>query len=192
MAKAEYRSSIRSKKMIQQALADLLQEKPLNKITVTDIVTRAQINRGTFYAHYTDIANVLDHLIQQTFSQIQDAISEAATYSAVAPYTILTKIQHILEEDLEFYQKIMSSTAATMVYDQLVNVVLDYLLEQQNSSVYPDPQQYALTLRFFAGGISNLYRDWFSGKIPISLDELTQRGELLLRSILPQELSGEL
>ena len=76
MAKAEYRSSIRSKKMIQQALADLLQEKPLNKITVTDIVTRAQINRGTFYAHYTDIANVLDHLIQQTFSQIQDAISD--------------------------------------------------------------------------------------------------------------------
>lgn len=48
MAKAEYRSSIRSKQLINAALADLLQEKPLDKITVTDVVRRAGINRGTF------------------------------------------------------------------------------------------------------------------------------------------------
>ena len=36
MAKAEYRSAVRSGKMINEALADLLAEKPLDKITVTD------------------------------------------------------------------------------------------------------------------------------------------------------------
>ena len=46
MAKAEYRSAIRSKRLINDALADLLQEKPLDKITVTDVVNRADINRG--------------------------------------------------------------------------------------------------------------------------------------------------
>ena len=51
MAKAEYRSAIRSRKLINEALADLLTEKPLDKITVTDVVSRADINRGTFYAH---------------------------------------------------------------------------------------------------------------------------------------------
>lgn len=50
MAKAEYKSAIRSRRMIQHALVELLQEKELDKITVTDIVTRADINRGTFYA----------------------------------------------------------------------------------------------------------------------------------------------
>ena len=48
MAKAEYKSAIRSRRMIQHALVELLQEKELDKITVTDIVTRADINRGTF------------------------------------------------------------------------------------------------------------------------------------------------
>jgi len=52
MAKAEYRSAVRSRRLIHTALADLLLEKPLDKITVTDVVNRAEINRGTFYLHY--------------------------------------------------------------------------------------------------------------------------------------------
>lgn len=57
MAKAEYRSSLRSKKLIINALVDLLDEKPLDKITVTDIVKKADINRGTFYAHYENVSH---------------------------------------------------------------------------------------------------------------------------------------
>lgn len=75
MAKAEYRSAIRSRKLIKEALADLLQEKPLDKITVTDVVNRAQINRGTFYAHYADIPDVINHLIQNTFSDIREVLA---------------------------------------------------------------------------------------------------------------------
>ena len=73
MAKAEYKSAIRSRRMIQRALVELLQEKELDKITVTDIVTRADINRGTFYAHYADISGVLDSIMEnvcQTLSLI--------------------------------------------------------------------------------------------------------------------------
>ena len=85
MAKAEYRSAIRSRKLINEALADLLTEKPLDKITVTDVVSRADINRGTFYAHYKDIPDVVDHLIQQTFAAIRDAmIAQTATEANLA------------------------------------------------------------------------------------------------------------
>ena len=50
--RAEYRSAIRSRRMIREAYTVLLKEKDLSKITVTDIVNRADINRATFYAHY--------------------------------------------------------------------------------------------------------------------------------------------
>ena len=75
MAKAEYRSAIRSRKLINKALADLLQEKPLDKITVTDVVNRANINRGTFYAHYADIPDVIEHLVDQSFCRFRDALT---------------------------------------------------------------------------------------------------------------------
>lgn len=49
--RAEYRSAIRSRRMIREAYTVLLKEKDLSKITVTDIVNRADINRATFYVN---------------------------------------------------------------------------------------------------------------------------------------------
>ena len=48
--KAEYRNALRSKALIKDSFVTLMQAKPLEKITVTDVVNKAQINRGTFYA----------------------------------------------------------------------------------------------------------------------------------------------
>jgi len=184
MAKAEYRSAIRSKKMINDALADLLQEKPFDKITVTDVVTRADINRGTFYAHYRDIPDVVDHLIQQTFSAIRDAVDSQSMSAADVGHTLLTTIQVILEEDLFFYRKILNSSAFVIMQEQLVAIVLEFMLEQKDRFFSGSQEDYQIAIRFCAGGLSNLYRDWFSGKLPFSLTELTEIGEELIRKII--------
>lgn len=184
MAKAEYRSAIRSRKLINEALADLLQEKPLEKITVTDVVTRANINRGTFYAHYKDIPDVVDHLIQQTFSAITDVLSAQKPLSPNLGSSILTQIQSILEEDMFFYRKILCSGAASLMQDRLVEIVCDYLLQNREAFYHGGREEYELGIRFCAGGLSNLYRDWFEGKLPMTLDELTQRADEIISGII--------
>lgn len=184
MPKAEYRSALRSRKLIKEALADLLQEKPLDKITVTDVVKRAQLNRGTFYAHYTDIPDVIHHLIQHTFSNIQDALSGPPIPMTDIPHTLLSRIQHILEEDLDFYQKILRSSASALMTEQLVQITMDYLLQQEKTFGIQNHEQYVLMIRFCAGGLSNLYYDWFAGKLNLSLDALTLQAELLLSGII--------
>lgn len=186
MAKAEYRSAIRSRKLINAALADLLQEKPLDKITVTDVVNRAQINRGTFYAHYSDIPDVIHHLIQQTFSHIRDAISEQAGQLGNVPRTLLRQVQQFLEEDMDLYKKIMNSNAAPLMQEQLVQIVQDYLWQHEADFSVGSHENYVLTIRFCAGGLINLYRDWFAGKLPITLDELTVQAEKLLDRVIPE------
>ncbi|MFE8696098.1 TetR/AcrR family transcriptional regulator [Cytobacillus sp. FJAT-53684] len=45
---------IRTKQSIRDAFVDLIEEKGFEAITVKDITTKANINRGTFYAHYQD------------------------------------------------------------------------------------------------------------------------------------------
>ena len=66
--KKEYRSAIRSRKLIRQAFMELLKEKTFEKITVTDIVNRADINRSTFYAHYPDVMGLLDEIQEEIIS----------------------------------------------------------------------------------------------------------------------------
>ena len=184
MAKAEYRSAVRSRKLINEALADLLTEKPLDKITVTDVVKRADINRGTFYAHYRDIPDVVDHLIQQTFSAIRDALIAQTEIPSNMGLVFLTAIQTILEEDLPFYRKILNSSASSLMQEQLVSIVLDFLLEHKDRFYQGSQEEYQIAIRFCAGGLSNLYRDWFSGKLACSLSELTQIGDALIQRII--------
>ena len=184
MAKAEYRSALRSKKLINEALADLLTEKPLDKITVTDVVSRADINRGTFYAHYKDIPDVVDHLIHQTFSALRDALIAQPLTPPNVGMTLLSTIQGILEQDLVFYRKILNSSASSIMQEQLVSIVMDFMLEHKDR-FYPGSQaEYQFAIRFCAGGLSNLYRDWFAGKLSCSLSELTQIGNALISKVI--------
>ena len=185
MAKAEYRSAIRSRKLITRALADLLQEKPLDKITVTDVVRRAEVNRGTFYAHYTDIPGVLRCLIEQIFDRIRQAALDASCQPLEVPHALLAAIQEILEEDTEFCRKVMTSSASAQMEDQLVQLMLDYLLQHEDLFGFGNHEEYDMTIRFCAGGLATLYRTWFAGLLPISLDELTHQAELLVHRCIP-------
>jgi len=189
MAKAEYRSAIRSRRLINEALADILQEKPLDKITVTEVVARAGINRGTFYAHYADIPDVVQHLIQDTFDKIREALSSERGQLQRMPEVLLHQIMEFLHEDLDFYRKVMASGAANLMYEQLVEFVIQYLLANEQDYPLFSHQQFELTIRFCAGGLSNLYREWFTGKLDMSLEELTERAAQMLRGVLNQSLT---
>lgn len=49
----------RTRQTIQRALVELMLDKGYDKVTVTDIIDRADVGRSTFYAHFTDKRDVL-------------------------------------------------------------------------------------------------------------------------------------
>ncbi|MEI3192146.1 MAG: hypothetical protein V8S36_07935 [Lachnospiraceae bacterium] len=57
------RRTIMTKGMIKDALLELLQNTPYEKITVTALCKQSEITRATFYLHYNNIDNVLDELL---------------------------------------------------------------------------------------------------------------------------------
>lgn len=60
--KKKDRRSIYTENVIKDVVIQLLNEKPINKITVTEVCKIADINRGTFYLHYKDCLDVLEKL----------------------------------------------------------------------------------------------------------------------------------
>lgn len=55
----------RTRASIMEAFAQLLEEHPMNKITVKDIVNRCDINRNTFYYHFPDIPSLLLEMMEE-------------------------------------------------------------------------------------------------------------------------------
>ena len=64
--------------IIEQCFLELLLEKSVSRITVTELCEKAQINRATFYKHYQDIPQLLEKIEEDLFDQIRDMFKDHA------------------------------------------------------------------------------------------------------------------
>ncbi|EWH20998.1 TetR/AcrR family transcriptional regulator [Bacillus haynesii] len=62
----------RTKKMIRDALSELMKNKTFEEISVTDITKKADINRGTFYLHYEDKYDLLEQSEEEIIQEINN------------------------------------------------------------------------------------------------------------------------
>lgn len=61
----------KTRKQLRMALTTLLLKKDMDHITVRDVSELADVNRGTFYAHYKDVEELLKQLEDELFSELQ-------------------------------------------------------------------------------------------------------------------------
>lgn len=174
-AKTEYRSAIRSRKLIKQAYVDLTKEKDIDKITVMDIVTRADINRGTFYAHYKNVNAVSEQIGNEIMSALFEYLDEFKNSRMIEnPLPFLTNIARFLEKDLEFYRVLLNSQLSLSFINKLKTLFVDKIMsDEKKMSSIKDKDQFMVCVNLYASGFVGLYQDWFNRKIKMSLDDLT-------------------
>lgn len=79
----------RTRKLLQQALLDLLAEKSFRTINVQDVVDRATVNRATFYAHFEDKYGLLDYVVGEWF---RDELTRAELNSTLFSESALRQL----------------------------------------------------------------------------------------------------
>ncbi len=189
--KAEYRSAIRSRRMIREAYTALLKEKDISKITVTDIVNRADINRATFYAHYPDVRGVTEEIENEIIEKMLEVLKEFEfTNFFRNPAPLLLKLSRCLEEDAEFYRVLIRANGSEIFMEKLKKRFTDYML---NDSDIPEnirhSKMVSLRVCYFAGGIVNLYKQWFRSDLDCTLNDIALEVSKLLQ-LEAQELFG--
>ena len=71
-SKGEENRSVRlTRKRLSDALITLLMQKPVREITVRELTELANVSRGTFYFHYTDIYDLMDHVEQEQIHTLE-------------------------------------------------------------------------------------------------------------------------
>ena len=61
-----------TQKIIYETFMDLLKEKDIDKITVTEICKKAEINRATFYRYYENQYDLLDKIEENMLDEIKN------------------------------------------------------------------------------------------------------------------------
>lgn len=72
------RRTIYTRNTVKDALLELLEEQPFEKITVAAICRQAEITRATFYLHFQDIDEVLDELLNEALMVAEAASNDMA------------------------------------------------------------------------------------------------------------------
>lgn len=91
----------RTRKLLQQALTELMAEKSFRAITVRDIAARATLNRVTFYAHFSDKHALLESTIREMIHErMRSELPEGAPFNPDNLATlILTVCEFVSEMD---------------------------------------------------------------------------------------------
>ena len=178
--RVQYRSAVRSKKYIKNAFSELLQKKDLDKITVTEIVKLSGLNRGTFYAHYNNITEVLEEIEKEVTDKILSLFSAYKDSIISNPTPFLREISDFLQKDYDFYKRLICAKVGENFIDKLKEFFVSTVMQETKLDNIQDKSKFLLIVRFYTNGFANMYVDVFKGKLNITLDKLTDMmGEII-------------
>ena len=81
-----------TKKIIKDTFIELLEEKDLKKITVSEICKIADINRATFYRYYLDVYDLLDKIEEEFVTELKMASNDTDEYTIFSFSNDLLKV----------------------------------------------------------------------------------------------------
>ena len=176
----------RTKEQLKRAMTELLQEKGVREITVRELTERADVNRGTFYAHYRDLYDMLEQLENDTLESFEELLDRYAPEDMVRDLTpLLTEVFSFARQRRELMYAFLGQQTADRFLRRFSQVIYDKCLREW-AGLYPlgdvsEPNYY---LEFVVSGTVSLVRTWAGRGFRETPGEMAAlAGRLILRGL---------
>lgn len=168
---------VKTKAAIREALFDLMSEKELAKITISEICVRAKINRKTFYAHYRAPSDVIEELENEVLEEFS-AILRSGGDSLLNVSAAIRDISATIEQRREFFKQFMSQNPDLFnkgkIKAMLCRVIVVSLKQSLKNAGAPHSEEtLKAAAEFSISGVLALYSAWFDGDCRDDLDFIT-------------------
>lgn len=184
---------IKAEHVIRSSFLCLMAETGFDELSVTDIVTKAQIGRGTFYLHYKDKYDLLHTFEKELTDDVQEIIQNIQTtgLAAVRRITIelftyfeknITKMRALFGEkgDFGFQNRIKE-----MVWYAEFSKFFVQSIRENGSAV---PSEYLAS--YIESSIHSLFLTWLKKERRESPEEITAIiMELILTTMRPPKVT---
>ena len=167
-----------TKRALEASLKSLLLQKPLSKITVTDITEDCGINRMTFYYHFKDIYDLVEWCCQEDASR---ALAGKKTYETWQQG--LLQIFEAVRENKPFILNVYRSVSREQVENYLYKVTYDLLegvVEEQAQGMSVRDEDKAFIATVYKYAFVGLMLDWIKNDMKGNPQLLVDRLELVI------------
>jgi AcrR family transcriptional regulator len=155
---------IKTKQAIKDSFIELVKEKGYNKVSVTDIVNKANINRNTFYLHYEDKEDLIKQLLNDSAVKIGSLLGYAdflkhTNFSNISELQIRWGLRIILknmEDELDLFKTVLNDISLQGYFDHVLETMklaIAVLLDVNNPKSN-------LVFEYTMSGIFGLVKQW--------------------------------
>lgn len=163
-----------TKKVLRESLIDLLQAHPISRITVTDICTKADLNRGTFYNYYSDAYDLLAQIENSFYNNLSNQLERFKTDGISG--TLLTELLSTIEQNRDLCNVLFNINADKTFLNRLLELMKTHTFaywEEHNVNNLNESQMDLLYSYFSNGAIGILCR-WIAGDWDVSKEYLAK------------------
>ena len=153
-----------TKRALAQAIKELMNEKPLVKISIADIVDRCQMNRQSFYYHFRDKYDLVNWIFYT------ELITELQNSSNKDEYEELKNICRYLYDNRAFYINALKFTGQNSFYEYFGEVIYQLLKAAFNES-FGNSDQSDFNAMFYADALRACIFRWLTSGAKMHTDE---------------------
>ena len=180
------RRVVRTKQQIRQALIELLHEKSEGSISIRELTQKAQINRGTFYIHYKDIHDLMEHLVDDAVDKLVGVCRRhPPAQTPRESYPFLTDLFETLQSDPQLFTILLGATGSHAYSERICIAIQENFLDDLLSVFYSaDPKQRQIASGFIVSGCLHEALAWLEGGMKETPDEIAYlTGRVIMHGI---------
>lgn len=181
MKKRTYAASYAAKQEICTALKSQMAQKPLNKITVAEVMRNCGMARQHFYYHFEDIYDAVRWMFDQ------EAVALLREHEGVMLWQDgLLQLFQYLQRNREVCLCALRSIERDHIrrfFQMDILAIIQNTLRQtaEDLGLPASDREITLLTRFYVGALANIAEDWLLGEIQATPEELIQFVDRLLR-----------
>ncbi|QHS21737.1 TetR/AcrR family transcriptional regulator [Virgibacillus sp. MSP4-1] len=161
-----------TRKVLKESFISLLAEKPIASITVKEICEIADINRSTFYTHYSDHYDLMEKIEEEIIEDLSEYLN---SYSFTIDEESLQMTQKLLEyisRNQFMFQTLLSKNGDPTFEERLMEIAQSFMIKNWGSASQLDEQQSRYFSTFVVSGAINVIKDWIEGNMGQSPEEM--------------------
>lgn len=167
----------RTKKLLLDALTSIMDKKRLKDISIRELCDYADISRGTFYLHYTDINNMVEKIENELLEGLKESL-EKNIHKCIElcdVHHILLDIYQYLEHNSIIFEKLFGANGDVTLLNKVKDIVREKCFDSSMQEIDDDstPILYYLN-SFIVSGTMGIITDWLSGGMKETPEDITE------------------
>ena len=174
----------KTRAVLKSSLLSLMKEKSVKHITVKELCDKADINRGTFYLHYTDVFDMLEQIEDDMFRELDEFLVPIDKQEDVLNEELFREVFIFVKNNNEFCQVMLSDRGEIAFTKKLIK-----FLHSKFTNHFGDTNAAEHYFSFMVFGVLGIIESWLNNGMKETAEEMAEICSNIIQNKIREQLN---